>query len=103
MRIQNIALCTILITITNFILTTEANRLRKVEKDDAALFHDEVEQEVMGLWKRMLQLSIPTFSPTSEPTFSPTPAETTIPQGEECFLGVSVVLIIGVPKTWPYQ
>jgi hypothetical protein len=61
------------------------NHLRKFEKKEAVSFEDEVEQEVMGLWKRMLQFSVPTLAPSP----APTTAAPVVPQGEECNLQVS--------------
>jgi len=58
------------------------NHLRKLEKKE---FQEEVEQEVMGLWKRMLQFSVPTVAPTPAPTTAPP----VLPQGEDCALLVS--------------
>ena len=57
---------------------------------EAVSFQNEVEEEVLGLWKRVLQFSVPTVAPT---TIAPSPAPTTsapvVPQAEVCTLEVS--------------
>lgn len=107
MRLQNYLLC--VTVVADFLFITEAvvpdkgsNNLRKFEKKETVPFQDEVEREVMGLWKRMLQFSVPTMAPSPSPTTAPSPSPTTaapvVPQGEECSLQVSGSNGVGDPN-----